>query len=271
MPKPVNCCVPGCVNNFRNSSGLHYYRIPKDRDLRKEYVRLLRNKTLKLDSDNRRICSSHFEGGKKIDRKHLPSIFPWTKAKQSRRPLQGIELSVINESFTRNLKENVSLGHAMATKTTNETRVECSADMVEDANTFKFQQQELPQEFFYRSSFADAATQTDVSDFSVNGHENSIRELNETVEKLSRELKQLQCQLEQHKFDIENYKDSPKDIAFYTGFQDYETLLLCYSLVEDAAKNINYGSHTKLTDDSKLGRPRKLSCFNEFILVCMKL
>ena len=48
---------------------------------------------------------------------------------------------------------------------------------------------------FYQSSFADAATQTDVSGFSVNGHENSIGELNETVEKLSRELKQLQCQL----------------------------------------------------------------------------
>ena len=109
-----------------------------------------------------------------------------------------------------------------------------------------------------------------MSGFSVNGHENSIGELNETVEKLSCELKLLQCQLE-HKFDIEKYKDSPKDIAFYTGFHDYETLLLCYSLVEDAAKSINYASYTKLTDDNKLGRPKKLSCFNEFILVCMKL
>ena len=71
----------------------------------------------------------------------------------------------------------------MATKTTNETQVECSADMEEDANTFEFQQQELPEEFFYQSSFADAATQTDVSDFSVNGHENPICQLNETVEK----------------------------------------------------------------------------------------
>lgn len=36
-------------------------------------------------------------------------------------------------------------------------------------------------------------------------------------------------------------------------------------------KNISYGSYTKLMDDNKLGRPGKLSCFNELILVCMKL
>lgn len=36
----------------------------------------------------------------------------------------------------------------MATKTTNETLIECSADMKEDANTYEFQQQELPEVFF---------------------------------------------------------------------------------------------------------------------------
>lgn len=83
----------------------------------------------------------------------------------------------------------------MATKTTNETRVECSA---EDANAFEFQQQELPEGLnFVLSIFICrcTATQTDVSGFSVNGHENSIGELSETVENLSRELKQLQCQI----------------------------------------------------------------------------
>lgn len=47
------------------------------------------------------------------------------------------------------------------------------------------------QKFFYQSSFADTVTQTDVSDFNVSEHENTIRELNESVEKPSRELKQL--------------------------------------------------------------------------------
>ena len=43
----------------------------------------------------------------------------------------------------------------------------------------------------YQSSFADTVTKTDVSDFNVSEHENTIRELNESVEKPSRELKQL--------------------------------------------------------------------------------
>jgi len=38
------------------------------------------------------------------------------------------------------------------------------------------------------SLFAYAATQTDVSDFNVSDRENIIRELKETVEKLSRQL-----------------------------------------------------------------------------------
>ena len=41
MPKKVSYCVPYCSNNFRNNPSLHYYRIPRDRTIRKEYVRLL--------------------------------------------------------------------------------------------------------------------------------------------------------------------------------------------------------------------------------------
>ena len=104
MPKPVNCCVPGCFNNYRNSPDLHYYRIPKDQTIRKEYVRLIRNQTLKIDSDNTRICSAHFEGGKKNDRQHLPSIFPSSKKHVERRVLKRIltdENTVVPEKVTR--------------------------------------------------------------------------------------------------------------------------------------------------------------------------
>ena len=58
--------------------------------LRKEYKRLLRNETLKLTSDNTRICSTHFEGGKKLNRNQLPSIFPWSKPTVERRELKRV-------------------------------------------------------------------------------------------------------------------------------------------------------------------------------------
>ena len=47
--------------------------------------------------------------------------------------------------------------------------------------------------------------------------------------------------------------------------------MLSYSIVEVSAKNINYGTYSKITYDNKLARPRKVSCLEEFILVLVKL
>ena len=71
MSKPINCCVPGCLNNSRNTSGLLYYRITEDHIVTKEDVRLLQNDSLQLHRDNMRICVEHFERGRKRDSSHL--------------------------------------------------------------------------------------------------------------------------------------------------------------------------------------------------------
>ena len=72
-------CEPLYPNNFKNSHGLAFYRIPKARRIRREYVRLLQNDNLNLNSDSTRICSADWGGGEKRSRTHLPSIFPWSK------------------------------------------------------------------------------------------------------------------------------------------------------------------------------------------------
>jgi len=92
MPQHSNCCVPGCINSFRNAPNLQFYRIPKDKDMRKTYTVILRNETLKLESEGTRICSAHFEDGQKLSRNHLPSIFPWSKDKPHRRELKRLPL-----------------------------------------------------------------------------------------------------------------------------------------------------------------------------------
>ena len=66
MPKHANCCVPLCTNNFRNNSGLTFYRIPKEKSIRREYVCLIQNKNLKLECNSTRVCSAHWSGGKKL-------------------------------------------------------------------------------------------------------------------------------------------------------------------------------------------------------------
>ena len=95
MAKHANCCVPGCTNNYRTKHGLSYYRIPKDKKLRRQYKILIRNATLKLDADNTRICGDHFEGGHKRSRLHLPSIFPWSKHASTRRVLTHSLLEIL--------------------------------------------------------------------------------------------------------------------------------------------------------------------------------
>ena len=94
MPNHVSCCVPLCTNNFRNSSDVTFYRIPKKQSIRREYVRLLRNTNLKLNSDSTRICSAHWNGGRKLSRSHLPSIFPWSKENNERRILHRKDTTV---------------------------------------------------------------------------------------------------------------------------------------------------------------------------------
>lgn len=83
MPHHYNCCDPGCHNSFRNSPNLHFYRIPKNEEQRKIYKHILRNETLKMHSEATRVCSEHFEGGEKLSRNHIPSIFPWTIGKET--------------------------------------------------------------------------------------------------------------------------------------------------------------------------------------------
>ena len=70
-----------------------FYRIPKKESIRREYVRLLRNDNLKLESDSTRVCSAHWTGDKKLSRDILPSIFPWSKKKTERRILSRTELT----------------------------------------------------------------------------------------------------------------------------------------------------------------------------------
>ena len=95
MAMHANCCVPGCTNNYRTKHGLSYYRIPKDKKLRRQYKILIRNATLKLDADNTRICGDHFEGGHKRSRLHLPSIFPWSKHASTKRVIKRVSLEKI--------------------------------------------------------------------------------------------------------------------------------------------------------------------------------
>ena len=74
-----------------------------------------------------------------------------------------------------------------------------------------------------------------------------------------------QTELFNIRFDIERFKDKDSDVAFYTGFPNFKTLMLCYDLVKDSAQNISYGSYDRKHFDCPAllqpGRPGALSTF----------
>ena len=55
--------VPGCTSNWRNSPNMKFHTLPTQPKVKKTYVRLIRNATLKKDALTTRICGAHFPNG----------------------------------------------------------------------------------------------------------------------------------------------------------------------------------------------------------------
>ena len=60
----ITCCVPHCFNNSKRNKELSFYVIPKDKTLRKVWLSKISRKDF-IPTKSHRVCSSHFEGGKK--------------------------------------------------------------------------------------------------------------------------------------------------------------------------------------------------------------
>jgi len=81
----------------------------------------------------------------------------------------------------------------------------------------------------------------------------------ETVKSENKYLRQENYRLKNPRFGITKYKED-SDIAFYTGFPNWDTFMLCYNTIKDSASEIIYGQYKKKGGEgSMIGRPRSLS------------
>jgi len=71
------CCVPGCFNNSKKDQTLSFYRIPKDKTLRKAWLHKISRKDFR-PTDGHRVCSDYFVGGKEGYMNNIPLIVPKT-------------------------------------------------------------------------------------------------------------------------------------------------------------------------------------------------
>ena len=102
---------------------------------------------------------------------------------------------------------------------------------------------------------------------------NKCEPLQKEIDELKSELQLLKKRHGQSRtvFDIDDFQGNGIDISFYTGFQNYGTLKLCFRILEPNLGNINYGKYKKCNDPDNPGRPRKLSKWQGFIMVLMRI
>lgn len=78
------CYVPGCYNSStKDKSRLSFYVIPKGGKLRKLWLNKISRKGFNPKTyqlSGYRVCSEQFEGGRKICRINVPTIFPLNKS-----------------------------------------------------------------------------------------------------------------------------------------------------------------------------------------------
>ena len=67
------CCVPQCYNNSKVNKDLSFYVIPKHPELRKKWLHKISCKNFNPTTGHR-VCSVHFEGGKKTYTNSVPTI-----------------------------------------------------------------------------------------------------------------------------------------------------------------------------------------------------
>ncbi|KAM6117889.1 THAP domain-containing protein 11 [Pterocles gutturalis] len=76
------CCVPGCYNNSHRDKALHFYTFPKDEELRRLWLKNVSRAGVSgcfstfQPTTGHRVCSEHFQGGRKTYLVRVPTIFP---------------------------------------------------------------------------------------------------------------------------------------------------------------------------------------------------
>lgn len=101
-----------------------------------------------------------------------------------------------------------------------------------------------------------------------------LPEINEKMEQLAK-LQKINQQQSDQILSLENIKDNPKRMAFWTGFPNYDTFLALFEYLEPRAKNLRYWRGDATTPEAsskkKSGPNRKMELIDEFFLTMVRL
>ena len=193
-----------------------------------------------------------------MSRTQLPTIFPWSTTPIKRR------IIVKNELIEK--KKKVVM-HPTETKAVNELSSEHEVHMPEVYKVVDDLLDSVAKELEHPV--------TDNPNIEQNAAEGKLsqemEDLRKQVESLKRELNELKTK---PKFNIDDHKASDENIAFFTGFPNYDMMVFCFDLLKDKAANMNYGNIPRANFDPNKRKPgsrRKITLWQEFTLVSMRL
>ena len=269
------CCVPLC----RSSSGeqferrrlglpavsFHSFPDPKTEKGKLWITKIRRDpgKDFKI-TKNTKVCSLHFKpqdflyselqiesSRSRLKPNAVPSVFAWTTHLSQR--------TTVTSKIAASLQQRCDLrtDHASSTEVPN-----CGSHDIDTGTV-------------------DAYTATDTLDNRVQELELEVRELKAKRQELELEVKELKDELHRSEnnvselFCLENIMQTDSLIKFYTGFPDFDTLMIFYEeILKDDAEEMRMwkGKDCKDNlDEFKCGRPHKLPLLEQFFVTLVRL
>ncbi|XP_042560535.1 THAP domain-containing protein 2-like isoform X2 [Clupea harengus] len=213
------CCVPECRSYKRKESGKRktFHRFPVNTAIRREWVVKIRRDVgqhFKI-ANNTRVCSDHFPdesftktlcGIRKLKEGVVPSLFTWSSIKPGRRTI-------------------VRTASHVATAT-------CGEDARGDESCHSMGQ-DLQEDIACTSS--EVETSLPHSDHDYTQRPLSLEEqLQEACKSIARQEEEIST-LRGNQFLLKRFQCDDKQIQFYTGFRDYNTLKAVFTDLQPTA------------------------------------
>ncbi|KAM7302738.1 uncharacterized protein ISCGN_018246 [Ixodes scapularis] len=264
----------------RSNGGLQdevaYFGFPKDKEQFKRWIIAIRRdegKHFKV-TQSTKVCSKHFRDGdffpgyvngrKFLKEGIVPSTFRFSAQKVPRRKLQRHNAQPVNNRSPVDMR--AALAHDENDITT-ASGSEPPPDPEISVLVATLQGQVAKQAAHVSKLASDLQeVQKELAEA-----KNEVVKLTRHIELLEESNKKMEEKLSR-KFSIECFKDSPKDVQFYTGLPNYDAYLDLLRYVNPGinGENIKMWS-TSYSLGSKLGRPRSLHPHDELFLILVRL
>ena len=293
---PSHCCVPLCSQQgYRLSNGekVSYFNFPKDKTSRKQWIHAIRRDEgpfFKIH-DKTKVCSLHFKSGdlKKslngrvfVQEGKIPSRFEWRpespkkrKAPTVRQPL----VPLVRNKTNKNVASTSSQEHVDFTA----SKVSGNEELLKrKVIELKRIEDELERKLKYTEESLRDVRQT------ICNLRQENDELKKSSEQMTKQIEILKKQSEivEPLLDL-NRLTSDRDIAFYTGFPNYDIFIALFNFLNPGThgENIRYvrakpgdfyvttnnGELEQKNCERKKGRPKKLKPIEEYFMVLCRL